>query len=248
MIRLLKAEYAKYLIEIRTYYPDHIAGMFVTLLVFSMFLLVNRSNSGDAYIGFVYWYLLSSVMSEAAVSISAEKQRGILDQLIIKPIAFEWIILARTLIWLGLNFVKVVVVSFILTLMMGLNLTFNIHWLVVFILTVIGVFGFTLFLVGLTLKYTKTASFDSILSYALLFLTGAILPKEQMPSWAIQVGGFLPITNGIKLTRMLNKGQEVAWQDYTSLAIQSFILLLLGYFMFKCIYQLSKKSGIDRMY
>ena len=248
MMRLLKAEYTKYLIEIRIYYPDHIAGMFVTLLVFSMFLLVNQANSGDAYIGFVYWYLLSSVISEAAVSISAEKQRGILEQLIIKPIAFEWIILARTLVWLGLNFVKVVIVSFILVWIMRLNLMLNVYWIVIFVLTVIGVFGFTLFLVGLTLKYTKTASFDSILSYALLFLTGAVLPKEQMPSWAVQMGEFLPITNGIKLTRTLNKGLEVAGRDYASLAIQSFVFLLIGYFMFKWIYHSSKKSGIDRTY
>ena len=97
-MKLFKAELWKYLHEVRTYYPDHIVSIVVTTIVFYMFLLVQHQQMNQSYVGFVYWYLLSSVISEAAVSVSSEKQMGILDQLIIKPFPFELLIIVRTLV------------------------------------------------------------------------------------------------------------------------------------------------------
>ena len=233
-MKLFKAELWKYLHEVRTYYPDHIVSIVVTTIVFYMFLLVQHQQMNQSYVGFVYWYLLSSVISESAVSVSSEKQMGILDQLIIKPFPFEQLIIVRTLVWLIVNLIKVAVVSLILS--------------VILLLTTVGVFGFTLVLVALTLKYTKTASFDSIISYALLFFTGAILPHEMMPEWAILIGRFLPISLGIEMTQNLIQGGSVDFMEYLLLAGQSAFFLVIGYVLFKKIYQSSKKAGIDRSY
>lgn len=131
---------------------------------------------------------------------------------------------------------------------LGIIIPVTVSMFIVFILTTVGVFGFTLLLVGLTLKYTKTASFDTILSYALLFLTGAILPKEQMPSWAQRIGEILPITKGINLSNRLMNGEFVRLMDYAQLTIQSVIFVLVGYGLFKMIYLSSKQSGIERNY
>ena len=203
MRALYKAEWRKYLFEMKVYYPDHMVGAVVTFILFYMLLTLHQGQSGEAYIGFVYWYLLSSVMSEAAVSISAEKQTRVLDQLIIKPYPFEQIILARTLVWLVLNTCKVALVSALLSVFLSVRLDFRVEYLLIFALTVIGVFGFTLLLVALTLKYTKTASFDTILSYILLFFTGALVPPSQMPQWANQtrLDSFYPL-------RMVLNSQE----------------------------------------
>ena len=238
MLRLCKAELIKYAHEIRCYYPDQLVSIIVTVIMFALFLLLNGSRTESAFIGFVYWYLLSSVISEAAVSISAEKQMGILDQLI----------LARTLSWLIVNLLKVVVVSGVLSILLRVSLSFNIQYLGIFLITVVGVFGFTLLLVGLTLKYTKTASFDSIISYALLFFTGAILPAEQMPAWATFLGAGLPITKGIEMTRSLARGGVVTGFDYGVLAAQSLFFFAVGCGIFYAVYASGKKSGLDRRY
>ena len=248
MLRLCKAEFIKYAHEIRCYYPDQLVSIIVTVIMFALFLLLNGNQTESAFIGFVYWYLLSSVISEAAVSISAEKQMGILDQLIIKPFPFEWLILARTFSWLIVNLLKVVVVSCILSVLLRVPLSFNGQYLGIFLITVVGVFGFTLLLVGLTLKYTKTASFDSIISYALLFFTGAILPAEQMPAWATFLGAGLPITKGIEMTRSLALGGAVTGFDYGVLAVQSLFFFAVGYGIFYAVYASGKKSGLDRRY
>ena len=223
MMKLFKAELWKYLHEVRTYYPDHIVSIVVTTIVFYMFLLVQHQQINQSYVGFVYWYLLSSIISEAAVSVSSEKQMGILDQLIIKPFPFEQLIIVRTLVWLIVNLIKVAVVSLILSAILSIQISFSGWYIVIFLLTTVGVFGFTLVLVALTLKYTKTASFDSI-------------------------GRFLPISLGIEMTQNLIQGESVAWMDYLLLAGQSAFFLVIGYVLFKKIYQSSKKAGIDRSY
>ena len=127
-------------------------------------------------------------------------------------------------------------------------LSFNGQYLGIFLITVVGVFGFTLLLVGLTLKYTKTASFDSIISYALLFFTGAILSAEQMPAWATFLGAGLPITKGIEMTRSLALGGAVTGFDYGVLAVQSLFFFAVGYGIFYAVYASGKKSGLDRRY
>ena len=247
-MKLFKAELWKYLHEVRTYYPDHIVSIVVTTIVFYMFLLVQHQQMNQSYVGFVYWYLLSSVISEAAVSVSSEKQMGILDQLIIKPFPFEQLIIVRTLVWLIVNLIKVAIVSLVLSAILSIQISFSGWYIIIFLLTTVGVFGFTLVLVALTLKYTKTASFDSIISYALLFFTGAILPHEMMPEWAVTIGRFLPISLGIEMTQSLIQGGRVTLMEYLLLSGQSVFFLVIGYVLFKKIYQSSKKAGIDRSY
>lgn len=247
-MKLFKAELWKYLHEVRTYYPDHIVSIVVTTIVFYLFLLIQHQQIDQSFVGFVYWYLLSSVISEAAVSVSSEKQMGILDQLIIKPFPFEQLIVVRTLVWLIVNLIKVAIVSIVLSVILNVRIPFNGWYLLIFLLTTVGVFGFTLALVALTLKYTKTASFDTIISYALLFFTGAILPQEMMPEWAMMIGRFLPISLGIDMTHRLIQGTNVAWAQYLLLLGQSVLFLMIGYVFFKRVYLSSKKSGIDRSY
>ena len=70
----------------------------------------------------------------------------------------------------------------------------------------------------------------------------------MMPEWAILIGRFLPISLGIEMTQNLIQGESIAWMDYLLLAGQSTFFLVIGYVLFKKIYQSSKKAGIDRSY
>jgi ABC-2 type transport system permease protein len=71
--------------------------MIVTFFMFSIFGFMNRNGEDSSfYIGFVFWFLLSTVLSEASVSISTEKQLGTLEQLLLKPINIQTLILIVT--------------------------------------------------------------------------------------------------------------------------------------------------------
>ena len=74
------------------------------------------------------------------------------------------------------------------------------------------------------------------------------LPHEMMPEWAVTIGRFLPISLGIEMTQSLIQGGIVTLLEYILLAGQSVLFLVIGYVLFKKIYQSSKKAGIDRAY
>lgn len=245
----LKGEFFRYVNEIKTYYPDQIVSMIITTLIFSVFTLLNK-NTSDAsfYIGYLYWYLLSSVINEASVSISYEKQAGSLNQLLIKRTPLEQIIMIKSLVWCFINLVKVFIVLFALKMLLAIPIGFHPLLIPIFFITVIGILGFTFILVGLTLKYTKTASFESIISYLLLFLTGAIIPLNTLPKLFSDIGNLFPITLGINLSKSLINTQQVDLFQLALLCLQSTAYFGIGYLIFKYVYTKSKEYGIDSTY
>lgn len=248
MLALIKAEFKKYLIEVKTYYPDHLVGMIITFIIFSVFSYTTTSSQASFYIGFVYWYLMSSLITESSTSISMEKQMGTLEQLLIKPIRFDVLITIKTLVWYLVNTLKVLLVLLVLVICFKVKFSFTPWLMFIFALSSVGVFGFTLLLVALTLKYTKVASFESVISYLLLFLTGTVIPFEQLPRFIQLLGNQLPLTLALKLSRILLDEGKFIWSDFYFLMIQSMIYLLLGYWSFNVIYRKSKQSGLERSY
>ena len=234
IIHLFKAEFSRYLAEVRTYFPDQITSMVVTIIIFVVFTFLNIDAGNSAfYIGYAYWYLISSIIGEASESISLEKQMGTLDQLLLRPAGLELVLTVKTTVWIIINFIKVFIVLAFIALIFHLN---------------IGIFGFSLLLAALTLKYTKTASFQSVISYLLLFLTGSIFPLTQLPEFVQISGRMLPITLGIDLSKQLINQHSVSINTFLLLCVQSLIYVYVGHLAFQRIYRSSKKSGIDNSY
>lgn len=249
IIHLFKAEFSRYLAEVRTYFPDQITSMVVTILIFVVFTFLNIDAGNSAfYIGYAYWYLISSIIGEASESISLEKQMGTLDQLLLRPAGLELVLTVKTTVWIIINFIKVFIVLAFIALIFHLNIGFHIGLLLIFFITCIGIFGFSLLLAALTLKYTKTASFQSVISYLLLFLTGSIFPLTQLPEFVQISGRMLPITLGIDLSKQLINQHSVSINTFLLLCVQSLIYVYVGHLAFQRIYRSSKKSGIDNSY
>jgi ABC-2 type transport system permease protein len=246
---LFRAEFRRYWAELKTYYPDQITSAVITGIIVMVFILLNNNHQDPAfYIGFAYWFLISSLIGEASESISMEKQLGTLDQLLLKPAGLEAILVVKTIVWLVINLVKVVVVIGLLFVILRFDIGFHPLILPIFVLACIGIFGFSLFLAGLTLKYTKTASFESIISYLLLFLTGSIVPLTAFPAWLQGVADFLPITLGINISRQLIDHGTLDISQLFWLVVQSAVYVLIGHLMYRYIYHASKRSGIDNAY
>ncbi|WP_164731072.1 ABC transporter permease [Anoxybacter fermentans] len=251
LFNIFKAELNKYWIEIKTYYPDHIVNIIVTYIFFTGFFLGFRNNSmidDSYYIGFLYWFFVSNVISEASVSISFEKQIGTLEQLILKPVSLEVICLVKTLVWLMITSIKAIILLLIIKLTLPINIVFDIKVVPILIITLTGLLGFSLLLAGLTLRFTKTASFESILSYILLFFTGAIVNIDNMPKLVRFISKTLPLTNGILISQRLINNESVSISQIFSLCLNSLLYLVVGILLFKYINKKSKTEGIYNEY
>jgi ABC-2 type transport system permease protein len=249
LFNLFKAELKKYLIEVRTYYPDHIVNVVVLIIFFVGFLNSNigSGNFNSVYIGFVFWFFASNVISESANSISFEKQSGTFEQLMSKPVNIQIVIIFRVIAWLLMTSVKV---GFVLVF---IRFAFNIPFILTFgvvlilLLTLVGILGVGLFLSGLTIKYTKTASFESIINYFLLFFSGTFGRFNPSNKILKMIQENIPLSRGISLAAKSLEGSAQA-QDVLLLGVNSAVYFLIGLITFEVILSQGKKKGICSNY
>ncbi|QXW66276.1 ABC transporter permease [Streptobacillus moniliformis] len=239
MYNIFLGEIKRYFLEIKTYYPDYIVSLIISLILY--LILFGFETENTKYIGYIYWILASSVLSEASASISSEKQAGTIKNLIVKPYSILTIMTFRTLSWLIINFSKIVLILLILKYVFQLNLMFNILLIPILIITLISIYGFSLILMTLTIVYTKTASFESVISYILLFLSGSVYSVEKMPLIIQYITNYFHLTLGIKISNHILSGELVNLNEILILIIDSIIYLLLGYILFKKIIKNNEK-------
>jgi len=249
IFNIFVTELKKYWIEVKTYYPDHLVNVIVLIIFFVGFLnsSIGSEYFNSIYIGFVFWFFASNVISEAANSISFEKQSGTFEQLLSKPVNIKLVILFRVLSWLLLTSLKV---SFVLGF---IRLVFNIPFILtlevvgILLTTLVGIFGVGMLLSGLTLKYTKTASFESIINYFLLFFTGTFGSLDTANSVFKLIKENIPLSRGIHLaTQSLERSVQL--NEVLLLGINSAVYFVIGLVTFEVILSQGKKKGISSNY
>ncbi len=247
MFKTLKAEFGKYFVEFKTYYPDHIVSLIVTYILFAGFFLGFR-NSGNLsegfYIGFLCWYLASNIISESSVSISFEKQAGTFEQLLLKPVNIELLCLIKTFVWLVFSSIQVVLLLILVKFTIPIQFKFDIKIIPILLITLLGLSGLGLLLAALTVRFTKTASFESILSYFLLFFTGTIIDINSMPIVFQIISKSLPLTQGIMISTRILENEPVSSNQIIMLCLNSLFYLFLGVIIFKIIYNKTKSKGL----
>lgn len=225
-----KNEFRKIFNETITYYPDFLVNLAVNILLF--FIIFRFNEKKGSITSFVLWILVSGVMSEASITISTEKQLGTLQNLLLKPVSILQTIINKTLSWIIINTVKLLLTLFALSFFCNVSEIFDLRIFFVFIISLIGVFGFSLILGALTLMYTKVASFETILSYLMLYFSGAFIPVSK----------FVVYTNPLSNATFIIKNISVVGvKDYFILILISLIWFGIGCLLFESIFKKSKK-------
>lgn len=233
MYNIFKGEIKRYFWEIKTYYPDYIVSLIISLILYLILFGFDKGNT--KYIGYIYWVLASSVLSEASVSISSEKQAGTIKNLIIKPYSILTIMTFRTISWVLINFTKIFLILLILKYIFELKIVFNLFLILILVITLISIYGFSLILMAFTVIYTKTASFETVISYILLFLSGSVYSLEKMPLIMQYITKYFPLTLGIKISGDFINGKLLNSNEVFVLFVESLVYLLIGYVFFKKI-------------
>ncbi len=231
-MNLIKAEFNKIKQEMKFYYPDYIVGTVVQLLI--LFVILRLGNDlNSTYFSYVSWVLISGILSESVMCISTEKQLGTLQNLMIKPYTIFQIIFAKVFIWYLFNFIKIMIISIILKIFVFNELLINLPIMATILLESVGIFGISFVMSALTLIYTKTASFETIISYIVLFLSGGIMNLPRS----------VALTNPISYTTIILpkiiKGENISI-NLLFLSTLSLILFFIGYFLFKVVFKHSK--------
>jgi ABC-2 type transport system permease protein len=118
----------------------------------------------------------------------------------------------------------------------------------VFLLTMGGLYGFAFILAGATLIFKQVEALANALQNALLFLNGAFLPVERLPGWLEAFAHTLPTTQGIIVLRqVVLDGASLfqVWQDGSLpwLLIHSTVYFMIGWFFFRWCEGKARQQG-----
>jgi len=194
-------------------------------------------NEGDIIsevFGYALWILSSGVLSEASLTISTEKQLGTLQNIMIKPYSILQISIAKTFAWFLVNCIKTMVFIVVLAFIYDISTLFSFIYLYITLMVCIGMLGVSLIFCSLTLIYTKVASFESIVSYIILMISGSII----QPPYAVVCSN--PLSYGIYMATKVQKNESLA-AEYGILLFISCIWFAAGLLFFKIVFSHSKQ-------
>ena len=231
-MNLIKSEIKKSVRESIVYYPDFIVSSMISLMLF-YFLVTNNDNYTLLLVSYLIWIITSGVLSEASAAISTEKQIGTLQNLLIKPYSILTILIAKTISWFIINLIKTIFFLFILNMFYDVSSIFRVEFLLIIIISAIGIMGLSLVLSALTLVFTKVASFEIIISYLLLFLSGSIV---DVPRYVIYTN---PLSLATYLASRVLSG-DFSWNDLFTFISISMAYFAFGVIVFKIIFSRSK--------
>lgn len=161
---------------------------------------VSTAKSGSTSFDYTFSGLLGfSLMSMGifglANAMPSEKQKGSFRRLRAAPFKASQLVFAN-----ALHYVQITLMSLLLMIIVGLTVFhFNMRgdWVVFAVfaaLAALMVLGFGLVIGSLAKNENQAAPLSNLVSFPMMFLSGAFFPKFLFPEWLQAVASFIPLT------------------------------------------------------
>lgn len=198
-----------------------------------------------AYVG---WFYARIVIMSTSGDMVTEAQAGTLEQMYMSPASASLLLFGRMLALLISTTFLVVPIALILVLLLRISVPLRWEGLPVLLLSLGGLFGFTLILSGVALVFKQIEAFADLIQNLLLFLTGVFLPIDRFPVWLADFAKLFPITEGNVVLREVMIQQEslsAVWKDgsLTFLTIHTIIYVCVGLLIFKWCEHVARQAG-----
>lgn len=251
---ILYNETRKRLLIIWDYKSNVVSQIFMMILIFvgASFLVgggqFHPDQLSSMLLGYTVWYYARIVILSISSEMLSEAQIGTLEQIYMSPAHPAWILLARMFVLLATSTVIVVLPTILIATPLGIRLPFRWEGLVIFGITLIGLFGFALALAGAALVFKQIDTLADLVQNVFLFMSGSLLPISHFPGGLIIVAQALPITQGILVLRnVVIQGQSlistVSDGSLLWLMLNSFIYLCIGCFTYVVCERYAKQKG-----
>ncbi|MEW6104501.1 MAG: ABC transporter permease [bacterium] len=257
---LLEAEIRRDYIFIRRYPLEIISSICFIYFVFLLTFFSAKFVYGDKEIRFlgssiegwvisyVMWIFASAATSYMSEQLKNEALIGILEQLYLSPFGLIYILLARAcLIFLYISF-SLPIFLYLLQVSTGVYLKLNLCLILpTLVLTFMGMCGFGFILAGITLVFKRIGPLLLIIPFFPLGL--AMFPIEDL-SHNLQIFALiLPLIQGVKLIRLVvleSQNFVILFRngEILILALNSFLYLAIGIFIYKTLERIAKDRGL----
>ncbi len=198
-----------------------------------------------AYVG---WFYARIIIMSTSADFVTEAQAGTLEQMYMSPAPASLLLFGRMLALLISTTFLVLPVALLLMVLLRISIPLRWEELPVLLLTLTGLFGFTLILSGIALVFKQIEAFADLIQNLLLFLTGVFLPVERFPPWLADFARLFPITQGnIVLRQVTLQQQSLAsvWNNgsLVFLTIHTVLYVCTGLLIFKRCEYLARQAG-----
>lgn len=242
--------YILWLRQIKRYYrsKSRIIGslgqptLFLLVFGFGFGSIYQKAGEGDYILFLVPGIILMSVLFTAVFSgidLIWDKQFGILKETLVAPVSRLQIMLGRTLGGATVATIQGIIVFF-LTLIIGFvpqNLFFlPIALLFVFLVALL----FTALGTAIASLLEDMQGFQLIMNFLVMpifFLSGALFPLQEAPSFIVKIAKFNPLSYGIDGLRatLISQTHFGIISDFSILIIVTLLLLIIGSYIFERI-------------
>lgn len=244
----------KRLLIIRTYKFNILMQLVTVGLIFlGLSFLVERGQfnsqqSASILLGYIVWFYARIVIMSTSGDLVGEAQAGTLEQMYMSPAPSSLLLLGRMFALLISTTIIVMLPTLCVILLLGIHIPLRWEGIPILLITLAGLFGFTLILSGAALVFKQINELADLVQNTLLFLTGSLLPISQFPAWLATVAKTLPITQGIIVLRnVVLNGQSLSssWSDESLvwLLVHSTIYVCAGWIIFKWCERFARKQG-----
>lgn len=226
----------KLIAHMYSYYKwGNIVNVLMTAADFIWWMVLIEGGSLDAdkiaplALGYVVWAFANYIIYDANNVISEASQTGVLEQMYISNSQIHKHLLVRCIAATAFCSLEQLAILCSVFLFFPLAIPLSFPLILVFAITIAGIFGFSFIVGGIGLIFKRSQPFCYMINNILLFLNGAILPLEKMPYLLQVISKTLPTTQGIELMR------AIAFENHTlsHILFNGSLLILIGN---SCIY------------
>ncbi len=209
---------------------------------------LNADTMASTLLGYLIWFYAITAIENMSYNLRDEMQCGQLEQLYMSPAPPQVLVLGRAFSTLIVSTIMVSVMVAVMITLFGIPMPMRLQGLPVFALTLGGLYGFGYILGGATLIFKQTGPLANLLTNALLFTNGAILPVDRLPDWLQTLAKLLPSTQGILVLRKVILGGQslsAAWSDGSLilLVVHSVLFFAIGWLVYRLCESVAKRKG-----
>jgi ABC-2 type transport system permease protein len=261
---LIYAEFLKIIGDIKSYWFNYIFGnlniffMFLGLLYSFSFHMQSKENIFMLLFGMMIWYYGVHAIDLIAIIVEEEIEEGTLQQIYMTKTTFIKVLFNRVVSQIFFDTIKGVFVFILCLFTFKIPLEFlkSIYWLpiiLIFIFTIIGLYGLGYMIAGLSLVFKQTMAVASSCSNLLLFFTGITIPFESLPPLAKYCSKLLPTYYGMGCLKKIilydfSLKKIIVDISFVYLLICCCVWICIGIIAFKLSEKQMKKQGTINQY
>lgn len=236
------------------HYKFNVISEFITLGIYFLgtALLMNYGNTdleefGPSLIGYIVW-VYSSYILKVSLVLTLEGRSGTLEQMYMSPVHPALIFIGASISTIVSSTIMILFMSLIIAYICSIYIPFHLTSIPVVAIILVGLIGFGLCIAGMALLHKNVVGLIDLIDNILFYLSGSMLPIEQLPLWIQKIAHTLPTAEGIIVLRdVVFESQSLSTLLHNgklfSLMMNSGLYFIIGLLLFIYCEKIAKKKG-----